>query len=300
MRRVVSPSSTRGRRRRHRRTPCSRPSCRWLARWRCACSLTRKSGAPRSPRSRAARGDSKRRCKASRSHRGGRHGWAAGRWRSVLDVARPEPPVNPTFETLAGQLAEVGRHCYERGWALGTSGNFSAVVRKEPLTLAITTSGVDKGLLEASHIVAVDDHGRVVQGSGRPSAEATLHPAIVRSRGAGAVLHTHSVWSTILSEATAGGSLTIEGYEMLKGLDGVGTHEHRERLPIVENTQDWSAAAPRIETILREHPEAHGFLIRGHGLYTWGKDLADAKRQIEILEFLFEVMGRKRGLAWQQ
>jgi methylthioribulose-1-phosphate dehydratase len=210
--------------------------------------------------------------------------------------------VNSTFEALAGQLAEVGRHCYERGWALGTSGNFSAVVRKEPLTLAITTSGVDKGLLEASHIVAVDDHGRVVQGSGRPSAEATLHLAIVRSRGggAGAVLHTHSVWSTILSEATADSSLTIEGYEMLKGLDGVGTHEHRERLPIVENTQDWTAAAPRIEALLREHPEAHGFLIRGHGLYTWGRDLADAKRQIEILEFLFEVMGRQRGMAWQR
>jgi len=203
------------------------------------------------------------------------------------------------FEALAGQLAEVGRHCYERGWALGTSGNFSAVVRKEPLTLAITTSGVDKGLLETNQIVAIDAHRRVVQGSGTPSAEATLHLAIVRSRGAGAVLHTHSIWSTILSEATPDGSLTIEGYEMLKGLEGVGSHEHRERLPIVENTQNWTAAAPRIETILREHPEAHGFLIRGHGLYTWGKDLAEAKRHIEILEFLFEVMGRKRGMTWQ-
>ena len=209
--------------------------------------------------------------------------------------------VKETFEALASQLADVGRHCYERGWALGTSGNFSAVVRKEPLTLAITTSGVDKGLLESRHIVAIDAHGRMLQGSGTPSAEAMLHLAIVRSRGAGAVLHTHSVWSTILSEATAdeADSLTIEGYEMLKGLAGVGTHEHRERVPIVENTQNWTAAAPRIETILREHPEAHGFLIRGHGLYTWGKDLAEAKRQIEILEFLFEVMGRKRGLAWQ-
>jgi len=208
--------------------------------------------------------------------------------------------LSPTFEALAGQLADVGRHCYERGWALGTSGNFSAVVRQKPLTLAITTSGVDKGLLESHHIVAIDEHGQVLQGSGTPSAEATLHLAIVRSRSAGAVLHTHSVWSTILSEATPEGSLTIEGYEMLKGLDGVGTHEHRERLPIVENTQHWTAAAPLIETILREHPEAHGFLIRGHGLYTWGQDLAEAKRQIEILEFLFEVMGRKRGMAWQQ
>jgi len=200
-----------------------------------------------------------------------------------------------SFESLAEQLAEVGRHCYERGWALGTSGNFSAVVHKEPLTLAITTSGVDKGLLESSDIVAIDEHRRVMRGSGTPSAEATLHLAIVRSRGAGAVLHTHSIWSTILSEAATDSSLSIEGYEMLKGLGGVHTHEHRERLPIIENSQDWARSAPQVEAMLRENPEAHGFLIRRHGLYTWGKDLAEARRQVEILEFLFEVMGRKRG-----
>ncbi len=207
--------------------------------------------------------------------------------------------VTASFESLADQLADVGRHCYERGWALGTSGNFSAVVHKEPLTLAITTSGVDKGLLVSSHIVEIDARGRVFRGSGTPSAEATLHLAIVRARGAGAVLHTHSIWSTILSDAATDGSLMIEGYEMLKGLDGVRTHEHRERLPVIENTQDWVRAVPQVEAVLRENPEAHGFLIRRHGLYTWGSDLADAKRQIEILEFLFEVMGRKRGIAWQ-
>jgi len=206
-----------------------------------------------------------------------------------------------TFAALAAQLAEVGRECYSRGWALGTSGNFSAVVSQNPLSLAITTSGVDKGLLEASQIVEIDSRGRVMRGAGTPSAETTLHLAIVRSRGAGAVLHTHSIWSTILSDAAgdAAGGLAIDGYEMLKGLDGVRTHEHREWLPIVDNTQDWSAAAPRIEAKLREHPDAHGFLIRRHGLYTWGRDLAEAKRQVEIFEFLFEVLGRKRGAAWQ-
>ena len=203
------------------------------------------------------------------------------------------------FEELAQQLAEVGRHCYERGWALGTSGNFSAVVDTAPLTLAITTSGVDKGVLESSDIVGIDERQRVVRGSGQPSAEATLHLAIVRARDAGAVLHTHSIWSTILSEAATDGALTIEGYEMLKGLGGVATHEHCEQLPVIENTQDWIAAAPQIESLLREHPRSHGFLIRRHGLYTWGEDLAAAKRQIEILEFLFEVMGRKRGMIWQ-
>ena len=181
---------------------------------------------------------------------------------------------------------------------MGTSGNFSAVVSRDPLRLAITVSGVDKGHLSVGEIVEIDEHGKVVAGSGRPSAEAILHLTIARARGAGAVLHTHSIWSTILSDAATEGGLAIEGYEMLKGLDGVHTHEHREWLPILDNTQDWTAAVPRVEAILAEQPDAHGFLIRRHGLYTWGRDLAEAKRQVEILEFLFEVMGRKRGETW--
>ena len=204
-----------------------------------------------------------------------------------------------SFADLAAQLAEIGRDCYARGWALGTSGDFSAVVNRDPLRLAITTSGVDKGALSAGEIVEIDQYGKVVAGSGRPSAEATLHLAIARGRGAGAVLHTHSIWSTILSDAATEDGLALEGYEMLKGLDGVGTHEHREWLPILDNTQDWAAAAPLVEAILADRPDAHGFLIRRHGLYTWGRDLAEARRHVEILEFLFEVMGRKRGMTWQ-
>ena len=206
-----------------------------------------------------------------------------------------------TFEALARELAGVARLCYARGWALGTSGNFSAVVTRNPLTLAITASGRDKGVLEPEHIVEIDERGRVLRGSGAPSAETALHLAIVRSLGVGAVLHTHSVWSTILSDpvSDAAGGISIEGYEMLKGLNGVRTHEHREWLPVVENTQDWAAAAPGIEVKLREYPEVHGFLIRRHGLYTWGTDLAEARRQLETLEFLFEAMGRKRGITWQ-
>jgi methylthioribulose-1-phosphate dehydratase len=204
-----------------------------------------------------------------------------------------------SFAELAAQLVEIGRDCYARGWALGTSGNFSAVVNRDPLRLAITTSGVNKGTLSAGEVVEIDQHGKVVAGSGRHSAEASLHLAIARGRGAGAVLHTHSIWSTILSDAATEDGLALEGYEMLKGLDGVGTHEHREWLPILDNTQDWAAAVPRVEAILTEQPKAHGFLIRQHGLYTWGGDLAEAKRHVEILEFLFEVMGRKRGMTWQ-
>src|ERR1043166_3916132 len=205
------------------------------------------------------------------------------------------------FPEIASRLAMIAKGFHARGWLLGTSGNLSAVVSREPLCLAMSPSGVDKGELTAEQILLIDQHAQVLsEHSGKPSDETLLHVQIVKDRQAGAVLHTHSVWNTILSDlyATQRG-LAIEGYEMLKGLDGVRTHEHREWLPILDNTQDWTAAAPRVESVLTQQPKAHGFLIRRHGLYTWGRDLAEAKRQVEILEFLFEVMGRKRGMAWQ-
>jgi methylthioribulose-1-phosphate dehydratase len=201
----------------------------------------------------------------------------------------------PTFSPLAEQLVEAGRDFYTRGWALGTSGNFSAVVSRDPLRLAITESGVDKALLGLDHIVEVDGDGRAIRADRKPSAETAIHLAVARSRDAGAVMHTHSVWGTLLSDATTNGGLSIEGYEMLKGLEGVRTDEHRETIPVIENTQDWATAASAVESLLRKYPTAHGFLIRRHGLYTWGRDVADARRHVEILEFLFEVIGRKRG-----
>jgi methylthioribulose-1-phosphate dehydratase len=197
------------------------------------------------------------------------------------------------FAQAAQGLCALGRRAHARGWALGTSGNFSAVVAEEPLRLAITSSGVDKAALSAGHILEVDGGGAVVRGEGSPSAETALHLAVVRARGARAVAHTHSVWSTVLSEAHApAGGLGIEGYEMLKGLRGVETHRHREWLPIIDNTQEWEAEAERVREMLDRHAEAHGFLIRRHGLYTWGRDLAEAARHLEVLEFLLEAVGR--------
>lgn len=200
------------------------------------------------------------------------------------------------FESAASTMAEVGREFHVRGWVLGTSGNFSAVLHREPLWLAITSTGSDKGHLSVGQILELDETLTVFRGEGRPSAETALHLAIVRGRQAGAVLHTHSVWSTVLSgwQASKGG-VAIEGYEMLKGLEGIHTHKHREWLPIVENSQDMHELAQEISQTLEENPSAHGFLLRGHGLYTWGADLAEAKRHIEIFEFLMETLVRANG-----
>src|SRR5262245_28215506 len=103
-------------------------------------------------------------------------------------------------KACASELAGIGREYHSRGWALGTSGNYSAVLRRDPLRLLITSSGLDKARLRATSFLEIDHQGRVVSGRGKPSAEALLHLAVARAAGAGAVLHTHSVWNTLVSE----------------------------------------------------------------------------------------------------
>jgi methylthioribulose-1-phosphate dehydratase len=201
---------------------------------------------------------------------------------------------NDYFLKLTKNLVEVGKNFYSRGWVLGTSGNFSGVISREPLRLAITSRGSDKGKLTLAQFLEIDGAGNVVgESAGQPSAETLLHLAIVRSRSADTVLHTHSVWSTVLSDMYAlRGSIVLEGYEMLKALEGVETHQHKEYLPILENSQDMVKLARKVSATLRKHAGIRGFLLRGHGFYTWGTSLEEAQRNVEILEFLMEVLVR--------
>jgi methylthioribulose-1-phosphate dehydratase len=205
-----------------------------------------------------------------------------------------ESQIASGFAQTAASLSAVAKGFHARGWLLGTSGNLSAVVSRDPLRLAMSPSGVDKGELTAAQILLIGEQGQVLNvGAAKPSDETLLHLQIVKDRQAGAVLHTHSVWNTILSDlyATQRG-ISIEGYEMLKGLDGVRTHEHREWLPIIDNSQDMNSLANTIGETLARNPNAHGFLLQRHGLYSWGIDLQQAKRHIEILEFLLETLAR--------
>ncbi len=220
-------------------------------------------------------------------------------------------PIGVQFAAQVRRLQQIGSEFHGRGWSLGTSSNYSTVVNREPLQLLLTASGKDKGRLGDDDFVLVDESGRSVEADApRPSAETLLHCVLARQPGVGAVLHTHSIWGTVLSDAFfPRGRLPIEGYEMLKGLAGVSTHEYRAEIEIFENTQDIASLAAIVERRLgdaarpsapledAEQPLRHGFLIRRHGLYTWGRDLEEARRHVEVLEFLFEVVGRTLGIA---
>ena len=198
-------------------------------------------------------------------------------------------------------LREVGRMFYDRGWSLGTSSNYSVVLSRDPLELLVTASGKDKGRLTRSDFVRIGPAGKpLVEGQPKSSAETLLHVVAASQPEVGAVLHTHSIWSTLLSDLYhPQGGLEISGYEMLKGLEGVTTHEHTSWVEIFENTQDIPALAEQVRERINDSadPLQHGYLIRKHGLYTWGRDLNEARRHVEIFEFLFECIARRLVLS---
>lgn len=194
------------------------------------------------------------------------------------------------------ELVEAARALAARGFALATSGNFS--VRLDAGRAIITRSGRDKSRLTADDLMLVDLAARALEPAGAvPSAEAALHGQLYRRfPAATAILHVHAPAATALSlRHGAVGAIHLRGYEMVKALEGVTTHEHDEVVPIVPNSQDMAVLGAAVEGALGEHPAAHAYLIAGHGLYTWASSVSAARRHVEALEFLFDVELRLRG-----
>ncbi|MBX2799602.1 MAG: methylthioribulose 1-phosphate dehydratase [Myxococcales bacterium] len=179
-------------------------------------------------------------------------------------------------------LVAACRWAGARGWTPATGGNFS--VRLSDGRVAITASGVDKGAATVDDLLLIDAEGQVLGEMRRPSAETPLHLALYRlSSDIGSVLHTHSVAATVLSRLTPGSSLVLQGFEMQKSLSGQTTHEGAVHVALFDNDQDMQRLSGHVA---ERWPLQHGLLVRGHGLYAWGRDVPEARRHLEGLEFL--------------
>ncbi|HEX9853204.1 MAG TPA: methylthioribulose 1-phosphate dehydratase [Woeseiaceae bacterium] len=203
-----------------------------------------------------------------------------------------------SIAALAEALCDTCHRFGERQWCLATGGNFSA--RVDGRHFLITQSGKDKSALTADDLMICDVHGRPRDPGLVPSAEIALHACVYRHDAAiGAVFHTHSVTATVLSRA-AGEAVAISGYEMQKALTGIRSHEQGITVPVFDNTQDMPALAKNLADYLAGKPSvAPGFLIRGHGLYAWGKDVTEARRHLEGLEFLLSCVWQE-GFAFRR
>lgn len=185
----------------------------------------------------------------------------------------------------AGSLITNCRELAHLGLTPATSSNFSQ--RLDDRHCAITVSGRDKGRLVQDDIMVVDLEGRPVGSRRQPSAETRLHTQLYRRFAeVGCVLHTHSKTQTVASRLYARqGHVIFEGYELQKAFHGNDTHEEAIRVPVLPNTQDMATLADRVETEL-DHGPLWGYLIEGHGLYAWGRHMAEARRHLDAFEFL--------------
>ncbi|SDW51751.1 methylthioribulose 1-phosphate dehydratase [Marinobacter mobilis] len=192
------------------------------------------------------------------------------------------------YARAAQSIVDAGRFLFAQGWSPATSSNYSE--RIDPQHIAITVSGRHKGQLEAGDVMVVDLQGQPVQSQCRSSAETLLHTVVYDLLpDTGAVLHTHSVKATVLSRLLPlGEPLVLSGYELQKAFPGFDTHESELIVPVFDNTQDMDALSQQVRQWLSANPGQPGYLIRGHGLYTWGDTMADCLRHVEAFEFLFE------------
>jgi methylthioribulose-1-phosphate dehydratase len=201
-------------------------------------------------------------------------------------MAEPdEEVVRAAGATLAAESARFASF----GWMRGTSGNLSQVLSRDPLRLAVTASGVDKGEMRPDDVVVVDADGQAVPGNGagatRPSAEAALHARVASVTGAGAVVHVHTVAAVAAGRRWPGG-VELEGVEMLKGI-GVAAEGERVTVPVIANSQDMRVLGDRLERA--RHPRVPAVIIADHGLYAWGADPQQARHHTEIVEWLLEL-----------
>ncbi len=190
-------------------------------------------------------------------------------------------------------LIRAGQLFHQRGWVPGTAGNMSYRVPGQP-NIHITRSGCHKGELTEHDFVEVGLDGTLRDERARCSAETLLHCQIYRRLPAvGSVLHTHSVWATLISRRRQ--VVAFEGYEVQKALLGVDTHEVRIELPVFDNDQDIGRLVQAVDGWLDATPAPHAYLIRGHGLYAWGGTVATARHRIEAIEFMLECEQRMSG-----
>lgn len=194
------------------------------------------------------------------------------------------------ISAISDALIAAGRLFHRRGWVPATGGNFSYRLGAD--RVLITASGRHKGELSPGDFMLVDADGAPLEAR-KASDETLLHTAIYRQiPTAGCVLHTHSVPATLLSRTES--TVALEGYELLKILDGISTHECRVDIPVFENDQNISRLAAVVSEALVEGRGRHGFLIAGHGLYAWGESVPVARYRVEALEFLFDCVWQYR------
>jgi methylthioribulose-1-phosphate dehydratase len=186
---------------------------------------------------------------------------------------------------LKEQIAQTIRQYNSKGWSPATSTNYS--FKDDEGTIWVSRSGVDKSQFTADDFITVNANGEAVgiYATVKPSAETLIHCIIYDLfPNTKVILHSHSVYPVLISSIESN-QVQFEGYEVQKGFAGQVSHEGIVEIPIFENSQDMEYFKG-VLNLKRDQLKHHSFIIRKHGTYAWGKNLFEAKRHLETLEYL--------------
>ncbi|MCA9615311.1 MAG: methylthioribulose 1-phosphate dehydratase [Myxococcales bacterium] len=200
-------------------------------------------------------------------------------------------------ETNAKELlCELCRHFYQQGWVSGTGGGISL---REGDRVFMAPSGVQKERIQPEHVYELDTSGEVRKapdGDFKLSACAPLFLHAFNLRGAGAVIHSHSVHA-MLATLVEGDEFRVTHLEMMKGIRDHGYHDELV-VPILENTAHECDLADALADAMVRYPKTQAVLVRRHGVYVWGRDWVEAKTHAECYDYLFEAAVKMRLLGF--
>jgi methylthioribulose-1-phosphate dehydratase len=203
---------------------------------------------------------------------------------------QPVPPTN-RLPQWALAYAAIIRQWDALGFTPATSSNFSG--RGHGAGFWVSRSGVDKRRFSGPDFIPVYVDGHCTTGD-TPSAETLLHAVIYRHLpNTQFVAHTHSPKLTVLSrlwrEHRQLDNWTLTGFELQKAFEGQTTHFNALHVPIWPNSQAMTDIASKLTpwiTQWQPNNDAPGFLIAGHGLYTWASSLPALQRHVTTFESL--------------
>ena len=199
------------------------------------------------------------------------------------------------IENQKSQLAETIRSYHQKGWSPATSTNYSFRMATDLDRIYVSRSGVDKSQFLPTDFMEIDRFGNPTPDfhAIKPSAETLIHCVLYDLfPDTEVILHSHSIYSVLMSQRFAG-SVPFRGYEIQKGFQGQTTHDAEIFVPILENSQDMVEFSAWMHKEKAEFSN-HCFIIRNHGAYAWGRNLFEAKRHLETLEYLLQVEFLKR------
>jgi len=206
--------------------------------------------------------------------------------------------INDNDQRNLHQLAELVRRLNQTGHNPATSGNYSHRSDENSDFAFVSESGIDKGLFSENNFIPLNIHTKETHdfyAERKSSDETDVHLAIFQATNANCVLHSHMLEALWFADLFKGKSFaTLSNIELLKGFKGVKTHDIEIQIPIFPNTQDISLLGENMKPVLNLDPNCYGVLLSGHGIYVWGNTVAEAKRHLEVFEYVFKYYLNKK------